>query len=162
MLQQSLAQHATADVRPLRRAGQGQNIREYMDAIPHDCEPAPIIHAYVDLNLQTLASAGLIAGPSVVLRKPFVGHPEQVTGHTRVSFAAHAVLDIQHVTSSCRSPYHAEASRGMLRQAAQRPSAAPAAPTATATVTAVMSPRSKHAEARMLPPASPRVCVRFK
>ena len=82
MLQQSLAQHATADLRPLRRAGQGQNIREYMDAIPHNCEPAPIIHAYVDLNLQTLASAGLIAGPSVVVRKPFVGHPEQVMGRT--------------------------------------------------------------------------------
>lgn len=81
-MQQSLAQHDTTDLKPLRHAGQGQNIREYMDAIPHNCEPAPIIHAYVDLNLQTLASAGLIAGPSVALRKPPVGHPEQVTGRT--------------------------------------------------------------------------------
>lgn len=49
----------------LRRAGgQGAGIRQYMGAIPADCEPAPIIHAYVDLNVQTLASAGLIAAPA--------------------------------------------------------------------------------------------------
>ena len=56
--------------------------------------------------------------------------------------------------------YHADAGGVMLRQTAQ--SAVPAAPTATATVTAVMSPRSKHAEARMLPPASPGVSAYIK
>ena len=79
---QLFGQHVNADLKSSRRLGQGQNIRGYMDAIPHNCEPAPIIHAYVDLNLQTLASAGLIAGPSFALRKPSMGHPEQVTEHT--------------------------------------------------------------------------------
>lgn len=161
MLQQSLAQHATANVRPMRRAGQGQHIREYMDAIPHECEPAPIIHAYVDLNLQTLASAGLIAGPSAVLRRPLVGQPEQVTRRI-ISLLQHLCAGYPARDIICRFPYRAEASGGgMLRQAAQRPAVAPATPTATATVTAVVSPRSKHAEARMVPPASPRVCVHF-
>lgn len=39
---------------------QGSRIRDYMNDIPSNCEPAPIIHAYIDLNLQTLESAGLI------------------------------------------------------------------------------------------------------
>ncbi|KAK9814323.1 hypothetical protein WJX72_004049 [[Myrmecia] bisecta] len=39
----------------------GHDIRRYMAAIPSATEPAPIIQAYVDLNLQTLQSAGLIS-----------------------------------------------------------------------------------------------------
>ena len=43
---------------------QGTEIKQHMAGIPHNHEPAPIIHAYVDLNLQTLHSAGLISGPT--------------------------------------------------------------------------------------------------
>ena len=34
-----------------------------MRDIPHNCDPAPIIRIYVDLNLQTLHKAGVISGP---------------------------------------------------------------------------------------------------
>lgn len=34
-----------------------------MRDIPQDCDPAPIIRIYVDLNLQTLHKAGVISGP---------------------------------------------------------------------------------------------------
>ena len=39
---------------------QGHHIISYMQAIPQDTEPAPIIWSYVDLNLQTLGSARLL------------------------------------------------------------------------------------------------------
>ena len=41
-------------------AVQGHHILTFMQAIPQDSEPAPIIWSYADLNLQTLASAGLL------------------------------------------------------------------------------------------------------
>ncbi len=41
---------------------QGDEIKTHMRVIPSDARPAPIINAYVDLNLQTLRSAGLISG----------------------------------------------------------------------------------------------------
>lgn len=34
-----------------------------MRDIPQNCDPAPIIRIYVDLNLQTLHKAGVISGP---------------------------------------------------------------------------------------------------
>lgn len=34
-----------------------------MRDIPQQCDPAPIIRIYVDLNLQTLHKAGVISGP---------------------------------------------------------------------------------------------------
>ena len=42
---------------------QGLEIKEHMRDIPQNCDPAPIIRIYVDLNLQTLHKAGVIAGP---------------------------------------------------------------------------------------------------
>lgn len=42
---------------------QGLVIKEHMRDIPHNCDPAPIIRIYVDLNLQTLHKAGVISGP---------------------------------------------------------------------------------------------------
>ena len=42
---------------------QGLEIKEHMRDIPQNCDPAPIIHIYVDLNLQTLYKAGVISGP---------------------------------------------------------------------------------------------------
>lgn len=39
---------------------QGSRIWDYMHGIPSACEPAPIINAYIELNLQTLESAGLL------------------------------------------------------------------------------------------------------
>ena len=42
---------------------QGYAIYDYCDGIPgRDADPAPIIHAYIKLNLQTLSQSGLIAG----------------------------------------------------------------------------------------------------
>ena len=38
-------------------------IKEHMQDIPQNCDPAPIIRIYVDLNLQTLHKAGVISGP---------------------------------------------------------------------------------------------------
>lgn len=49
-----------------------------MGAIPQNCEPAPIIHAYVDLNLQTLASAGLIAAPAALQQEQAAPPDQQV------------------------------------------------------------------------------------
>lgn len=42
---------------------QGLEIKEHMRDIPQNCDPAPIIRIYVDLNLQTLHKAGVISGP---------------------------------------------------------------------------------------------------
>ena len=42
---------------------QGLSIKDHMRAIPQNCDPAPIIRIYVDLNLQTLHKAGVITGP---------------------------------------------------------------------------------------------------
>ena len=42
---------------------QGLVIKEHMRDIPQNCDPAPIICIYVDLNLQTLHKAGVISGP---------------------------------------------------------------------------------------------------
>lgn len=42
---------------------QGLGIKEHMQDIPQNCDPAPIIRIYVDLNLQTLHKAGVISGP---------------------------------------------------------------------------------------------------
>ena len=44
-------------------ATQGSGIRRYMTAIPAYRDPLPIIFAYVDLNLQTPYTAGLLPGP---------------------------------------------------------------------------------------------------
>ncbi|KAL0039701.1 hypothetical protein WJX77_005628 [Trebouxia sp. C0004] len=40
----------------------GLVIKEHMCDIPQNCDPAPIIRIYVDLNLQTLHKAGVISG----------------------------------------------------------------------------------------------------
>ena len=64
---------------------QGAGIRQHMGAIPADCEPAPIIHAYVDLNVQTLASAGLIAAPARAANGHASGIHEQVAWSERFS-----------------------------------------------------------------------------
>ena len=45
------------------RMVQGTSIRSYMTAIPYDTEPPPIIHAYVDLNLNILKTHNIIAQP---------------------------------------------------------------------------------------------------
>ena len=42
---------------------QGLEIKAHMRDIPQNCDPAPIIRIYVDLNLQTLHKAGVISGP---------------------------------------------------------------------------------------------------
>ncbi|KAK9862582.1 hypothetical protein WJX84_004375 [Apatococcus fuscideae] len=42
---------------------QGNAILHHMHVIPSNSRPAPIINAYVDLNLQTLRQAGLLTGP---------------------------------------------------------------------------------------------------
>jgi len=42
---------------------QGLVIKEHMRDIPQNCDPAPIVRIYVDLNLQTLHKAGVISGP---------------------------------------------------------------------------------------------------
>lgn len=39
---------------------QGTRIWDYTHGIPNACEPTPIINAYIELNLQTLESAGLL------------------------------------------------------------------------------------------------------
>ena len=42
---------------------QGLDIKQHMRDIPQNCDPAPIICIYVDLNLQTLHKAGIISWP---------------------------------------------------------------------------------------------------
>jgi len=42
---------------------QGEDIRLYMQAIPRDSDPIPLIHVYVDLHLLTLQDAGLLNAP---------------------------------------------------------------------------------------------------
>ena len=61
---------------------QGHHIISYMQAIPQDTEPAPIIWSYVDLNLQTLGSAKLLKthGPPPPLQVP-----SPSSSHTQVA-----------------------------------------------------------------------------
>ena len=47
---------------------QGLDIKQHMQDIPQNCDPAPIIRIYVDLNLQTLHKAGVISGPVPLLQ----------------------------------------------------------------------------------------------
>lgn len=58
---------------------QGSDIRRYISNIPRDTEPPPIIHAYVDLNLNILKSHHIIPGPaesSVCPMNPHVYIPD--------------------------------------------------------------------------------------
>lgn len=66
---------------------QGTRIRDYMGGIPSDCEPVPIIHAYVDLNLQTLESAGLI-----VSRTSSTGSNVQIAAYPPISGGVTATI----------------------------------------------------------------------
>jgi hypothetical protein len=64
---------------------QGHHILTFMQAIPQDSEPAPIIWSYADLNLQTLASAGLLK-----TRGPPPQAPSPVGGSGRAAQSAPA------------------------------------------------------------------------
>jgi hypothetical protein len=68
---------------------QGPRICDYMGAIPSNCEPVPIIHAYVDLNLQTLESAGLI-----VSRTSSTGSNVQLAAYPPTSTGVTATISI--------------------------------------------------------------------
>ena len=71
---------------------QGTEIKQHMAGIPHNHEPAPIIHAYVDLNLQTLHSAGVISGPPPSQVRPqcseLCTNPQAQAGSVRLYPAA--------------------------------------------------------------------------
>ncbi len=140
-----------------------------MGAIPADCEPAPIIHAYVDLNVQTLASAGLIAAPA---RDP-AGHADGARQQVAPRGVRRELPELLLVPPQRQSgaalpyaharPRSAPAAQGRgggggeAHGGAAAPAQPPAPLAAIATVATAASPRARPAEAQAPPAASPRV-----